>query len=90
MHGFEKAGVATLDAMDHERFLGTARRILDGDDSIRAAQDLERVVIDEYSDDERFEELGELLALYAGGQPRPYSSVHEVRTAIEETINSLS
>lgn len=76
--------------MDHERFLGAARRIVDGDDSIRAAQDLERVIIDEYLDDERFEELGELLALYAGGQPRPYSSAQEVRTAILETITSLS
>jgi hypothetical protein len=87
---FESRGLATLHAMEHERFLVTTRRILDGDDSIQAAQASAGVVIDEYQDDERLEELAEVLALYAGGQPRPSSSAQEVRTVIQEAITSLS
>ena len=53
--------------MSHERFLAAAQRVLDGDDSIRAANELEGVVLDDYPGDERFDELGEVLALYAPG-----------------------
>jgi hypothetical protein len=37
--------------MDHERFLATAQRVLDGDDSMRAANE-EGVVLDDSPGDE--------------------------------------
>jgi hypothetical protein len=45
-----------------------AQRALEGDGSIHAAQALEGVILSDYPDDERFDELGEVLALYAPGQ----------------------
>lgn len=59
--------------MYHERFLAVAQRVLDGDDSIRAANELEGVALDDYPGDERFEDLVDVLALYAPGQGTPYS-----------------
>jgi len=44
---------------------------------------------DEYLDDERFHELGEVLALYAPGQGRPYSNAEELRSIIRHTIASI-
>ena len=45
----------------HERFLAAAQRVLAGDDSIRAANELEGVVQDDYPGDERFDDLAEVL-----------------------------
>ncbi len=70
--------------MSHERFLAAAQRVLNGDDSIRAANELEGVVLDDYPGDERFDELGEVLALYAPGQGTPYTDVGELHAAIRE------
>jgi hypothetical protein len=51
--------------MYHERFLAAAQRVLDGDDSILAANELEGVVLDDYWGDQRFDDLVEVLALYS-------------------------
>lgn len=75
--------------MYHERFLAAAQRVLNGDDSIRAANDLEGVVLDDYPGDERFEELVEVLAVYAPGEGSPYSEAHHVREVIRTTIADL-
>ena len=75
--------------MSHERFLAAAQRVLDGDDSIRAANELEGVVLDDYPGDDRFDELGEVLALYAPGLGRPYSESEEVRKIIRKTVASI-
>lgn len=75
--------------MLHDRFLGAAQRVLDGDDSIRAANELEGVVLDDYPGDERFEDLAEVLALYAPGQGGPYTEAPHVRDVIRRTIAAL-
>jgi hypothetical protein len=75
--------------MYHERFLAAAQRVLDGDDSIRAANELEGVVLDDYPGDERFHDLVEVLALYAPGQGSPYSEAQQVREVIRATIADL-
>lgn len=53
-----------------ERFHQAATRILAGDESIAAANELEGVLIDEYLGDERTEDLIEGLALYSPGSGR--------------------
>lgn len=75
--------------MYDERFLEVAHRILDGDDSIDAANELEGVVLNDYPGDDRFDELGEALALYAPGQGLPYSDAETLRLCIRSTIASL-
>lgn len=50
---------------------------------------MEAVVLDDYLDDDRFDELGEVLALYAPGQGRPYSDAEELRSVIRQTIASI-
>jgi hypothetical protein len=80
---------STVWVMYHERFLDAAQRVLDGDDSIRAANELEGVVLDDYPGDERFENLVEVLALYAPGQGSPYSEAQQVREVIRTTIADL-
>jgi hypothetical protein len=45
--------------MYHERFLVAAQRVLDGDDTIRAANGLEGILVDDYPGDERFDDLVE-------------------------------
>ena len=57
--------------------------------SIRAANELEGVVLDDYPGDERFDELGEVLALYAPGLGIPYSDKRQVREIIRRTIADL-
>lgn len=79
----------TVHGMSHERFIEAAQRVLGGDDSIRAANALEAVVLDDYLSYERFDELGEVLALYAPGQGRSYSGVEELRQVIRRTFASI-
>jgi hypothetical protein len=50
--------IPTVYAMSHERFPTAAQRVLDWDDSIRAANELGGVLLDDYPGDERFDELG--------------------------------
>ena len=76
--------------MYHERFLAAAHRILEGDDSIRAANELEGVVLDDYPGDERFEELIDVLSLYSPGNGPPYSDSAEVRRIVQDTITSIT
>lgn len=80
---------STVEVMYHERFLVAAQRLLDGDDSIRAANELEGVVLHDYPGDERFDDLVEILALYAPGQRSPYSEAQQVREVIRRTITDL-
>ena len=54
--------------MFDERFEVAAERILAGDESVQAAQQLEGVLLDDYRGDERFDDLLEALALYAPGE----------------------
>ena len=64
--------------MSHERF-----------GSIQAAQALEGVMLIDYPDDERFDELGEVLALYSPGQGTPYTDVSDLHAAIQKIAASL-
>ena len=75
--------------MSHERFLSAAQRVIDGDGAIQAAQALEGVILIDYSDDERFDELSEVLALYSPGQGTPYTDVSELHAAIRTTAAGL-
>jgi hypothetical protein len=50
---------------------------------------LEGVLLNDYPGDERFEDLVEALALYAGGEPRPYTSAEQVREAIQQALPAL-
>ena len=72
--------------MSHERFLAAAQRVLDGDDSIEAANELKEVVLGEHPGDEHYDELIEVLARYESDQDDPGTVTEEVRTVIRETI----
>lgn len=72
--------------MSNERFLAASQRVLDGDDSIEAANELKDVVLQEFPDDEEYDELVEVLARYAADQDDPGTVTEEVRTVIRETI----
>jgi hypothetical protein len=72
--------------MSHARFLEAAQRILDGDDSAAAANDLKAVVLDDYPDDEQYDDLVDVLTRYAADQHDPGTVTEEVRTVIRETI----
>lgn len=60
-----------------------------GDDSQVAATELERVILDKYSDDDRFSDLAEALALYAPGNGMPYYEADELRAVLRRTIRDL-
>ena len=72
--------------MSHERFLEPAQRVLDGDDSAEAANELAGVLRDDFPDDERVDELLGLLARVAPGDE---AVAAEVRHAVRETIARL-
>lgn len=74
----------------NERFETAVRRVLAGDDSVVAANELERVLSEEYPDDERLDDLLEVLALYAPGQPPPYTGPDELRRAVSEALAALA
>ena len=71
------------------RFLAGAQRILDGDDSMHAAVRLQRVVLDQYMGDDRFAELGHVLAMYSPCQGPPYVGHTDVLDAIRTTMYAL-
>lgn len=56
--------------MFDETFEAAVQLVLAGDESVAAANDLERVVLDDYPGDERLEDLHEALAPYSPGQRR--------------------
>ena len=82
--------ISPVTSVDHERFLAAAQRILDGDDSALAASELEGVILDDYAGDERFDRLGYVLSMYSPGQGTPYTDSAEVRTAIQDTMTSVT
>ncbi|WP_449373572.1 hypothetical protein [Arthrobacter psychrolactophilus] len=72
-----------------ERFHEAATKVLAGDDSIVAAQALEGVLLDEYFDDARTDELLYTLSLYSPGTGTPYSDAEELRKVIIVTLEQL-
>lgn len=72
--------------MSHARFLEPAQRVLDGDDSIEAANRLAGVLRDDFPGDERVDELLHVLEHVAPGDD---AVAAEVRTVIRETIARL-
>ncbi|MGJ0386653.1 hypothetical protein [Paenarthrobacter sp. Y-19] len=73
-----------------ERLQQSADRFLCGDESMHAAQALERVLIDEYLGDDRTEELLYVLSLYSPGSSVPYSEASDVRPLVLSTLESLA
>lgn len=76
--------------MFHERFEAAAQRVLAGDESVLAANELERIVVEDYPGDERLEDLHEALALYAPGQGPPYTGPDELRRAVRDALATLA
>ncbi|MGL5861545.1 MAG: hypothetical protein ACRCY9_09865 [Phycicoccus sp.] len=67
-----------------------AHQILDGDESARAAAALEEALHAHHPFDEEFEDLLEVLALYAPGVGSPYADHGQLCVAIRESpIGSL-
>lgn len=84
------SAVSTVLTMDHERFLAAAQGVLEGDDSIHAANELESVVLDDYAGDERFEALVYVLSMYSRGNRHPYAGFAEIRRVIQDTMTSIA
>ena len=78
------------DGVFNERFEAAAQRVLAGDESVASANALERVVLDDYPDDERLEDLHEALALYSPGQGSPYVSAGSLRGLVLDALARLS
>lgn len=76
--------------MFHERFNAAAQRVLAGDESIAAANHLERVVIDDYPGDERLSDLQEALALYSPGLGSPYVAAVSLRRLVLDALARLA
>lgn len=75
--------------MSHDRYLASAQRVLDGDESVEAANELKDVVVDEYREDDRVDELVEVLTRYAESPGTGGAVPEAVRTAIRETTARL-
>jgi len=58
--------------MIDDQIISAARRVLDGDESRKAAAELEAAILESGADDERWRDLLEALALYAPGSGSPY------------------
>jgi hypothetical protein len=74
----------------HERFEAAAQRVLAGNESVVAANALERILTEEYLGDERLEELHEALALYPPGQGSPYTGADELSRAVRDALATLA
>lgn len=72
-----------------ERLAAAAKRVLAGDESMAAASDLERVVLDDHPGDERLEDLHEALALYSPFDGSPYVDAEGLRRAIQDALNRM-
>ena len=75
---------------DRDRRTRPPYRFLGGDESVRAAQALEGVLIEEYLGDDRTEELLYVLSLYSPGSGVPYSEASDVRPLVPSTLESLA
>ena len=71
--------------MTDERRSEAARQILDGDDSVRAANALEALLHDT-DEGERFDDLVEALALYSPLDGPPHTNAEQLRAAIREAL----
>ena len=76
--------------MFNERFEVAAQRVLGGDESVAAANDLERAVIDDYPGDERLDDLHDALALYSPGQGSPYVDAESLRRVVHDALRHLN
>lgn len=75
--------------MFNERLEAAAQRVLAGDESIAAANDLERVVLDDYPGDERLEDLHEAATLYSPGEGSPYVDAEGLRRAVRDALSRI-
>ena len=75
--------------MFNERLAAAAQRVLAGDESMAAASDLERVVLDDYPGDERLEDLHEALALYSPFDGSPYVDAEGLRRAVQDALRRM-
>ena len=67
-------------------FRSAAARILAGDDTKAAANELEGIVIKDYLDEDRADDLLFALAMYAPGEGPEYFEAPELRKVIEQTL----
>ena len=72
------------------RVRDAAERILDGDQSVAAAQRLEGAILDEYLGDENFEELVYALSMYAPSSGEPYYNRAELVIEIDQMLRGVS
>lgn len=75
--------------MFNERLEAAARRVLEGDESVQAANAVEQVLIEDYAGDERFEELHDALALYSPFERPPYVQAPELRERLSQAFLHL-
>lgn len=73
-----------------ERLQRASMRVLDGDESVAAAQELEAVLLDEYLGDDNTSALLEGLALYAPGSGAPYLEAPELRGLVSQTLEVVA
>ena len=73
---------------DHLRTV--AAKVLAGDESVIAAQQLEGVIIEEYLHDEQTDELLFALSMYSPGSGQPYVDAPELRKLIAATLSDMS
>lgn len=66
--------------------MSAAQRVLDGDDSTEAANELARAIRDDHPGDERFDELLDMLARSAPDAGSADVVPEEVRTVVRETL----
>lgn len=72
--------------MSPERFLSAAQRVLDGDESADAASELAGVVRADYPDDDRVDDLLDVLSRYSAAPSSTSPVAEEVRTVLRETM----
>lgn len=74
------------------KLFDAASRVLAGDDSRVAAEELEGVILEEFDnlEDPRIVALVEALALYAPGSGSPYVDPPELRELIAATLLTLN
>ncbi|GAB3869019.1 hypothetical protein GCM10028801_45690 [Nocardioides maradonensis] len=66
--------------------VAAALSILEGDDSTRAAAALEEALHAYHPYEDQFEDLLEVLALYAPSEGTPYSDHRQLCDAIQQTV----
>lgn len=71
-----------------EAVRSAARRILAGDESVRAANVLESAILVDHPDDDDLDELVYALSAYSPGGGREYYGVDQLRAAILEALGA--